>query len=130
MAQNQQHGEQSIGSGDARDAIQGTPSGTEGATTGQGVEKGQSRQSAQDQRNRQSSGGAETYQRNDLFEDAGEDARMDQPERADSQQSAQREGMGGHQHSGERNNRQDSDVERGDEDLGNQHSDKDPNRER
>lgn len=130
MAQNQQHGEQSIGSGHTRDGIQGTPSGTEGATSGQGVDKGQSKQSTQDPGNRQSSGGAETYQRNDLFEDDGEDARMTTPERSDSQQSAQREGMGGHQHSGERNNRQGSDVERGSEDLGNQHSDKDPNRER
>jgi hypothetical protein len=138
MAQNQQHGDQSIGSGHTQDGIQGTPPGTEGATSGQGVDRGQSKQSTQDKGNQQgnrqgsrqgsspSSGGTETYQRNDLFEDQAEDAGMSEQQRADSQQSAQREGMGSHQ----RANRQGSDVERGDEDFNNLHSDKDPNRER
>jgi hypothetical protein len=150
MAQNQQHGEQSIGSGSdsgtAQDGIQGTPSGTEGATSGQGMEKGQSKQSARDLErnagknmektpgqnpgNRQGSGGTETYQRNDLFQDDGENARMDEQQRSDSQQSAQREGMGSHQHGEKRNTRLGTDVERGDEDPGNLHSDKDPDRER
>jgi hypothetical protein len=131
MAQNQQHGDQSIGSGHTQDGIQGTPSGTEGATSGQGVEQGKSKQSTgQRTGNRQSTNGTEAYQRNDLFEDDSEDAGMNESQRSDSQQSAQREGMGGHQHSGERNNRQGSDVERGSEDFGNLHSDKDPNRER
>jgi len=144
MAQNQQHGEQSIGSdgGKAQDGIQGTPSGTEGATSGQGIEKGQSKQNArvsgkhtekppgQNPGNRQGSGGTETYQRNDLFQDDGENARMDEQQRSDSQQSAQREGMGSHQHGDKRNTRQGTDVERGDEDPGNLHSDKDPDRER
>ncbi|GAB2845544.1 hypothetical protein GCM10027277_12090 [Pseudoduganella ginsengisoli] len=113
MAQNQQHGDQAIGSGNTQDGIQGTPSGTEGATTGQGVEKGQSKQRTQDQGNRQSSGGTETYQRNDLFEDDGEDAELSEAERARSQQSAQREGLGSRQHSGrsERGNRQGLDTE-------------------
>lgn len=131
MAQNQQHGDQSIGSGSgkAQDGIQGTPSGTEGATTGQGVEKGQSQQSTQDKGNRQSSGGTETYQRNDLFEDDNDDTGISDTGRSGSQQSARREGLGNHQRT-ERGNRQGLDVEEGDEDFGNQQSDKAPNRER
>ncbi|MRV72123.1 hypothetical protein GJ700_10395 [Duganella sp. FT92W] len=90
MAQNQQHGDQSIGGSGTQDGIQGTPSGTEGATSGQGVEKGQSKQSAQktgqnagkDGGNRQSSTGTETYQRNDLFEDDREDTGVEKTPRS------------------------------------------------
>jgi hypothetical protein len=136
MAQNQQHGEQSIGSGHTQDGIQGTPSGTEGATNGQGIDQGikqgQSRQGAQDQGSEQSADRNETYQRNDLM---GNESREDYADTADtqrsgSQQSAQREGTGNRQHTGERNNRQGLNVQRGIEDIGEQHSDKEPNRER
>lgn len=127
MAQNQQHGEQSIGSGQTQDGIQGTPSGTEGATSGQGIDKGEkrdpgARQSTQDHGNRQAADN-DTYQRNDLWRDdegAGE--------RSDSQQSAQREGMGNHQQGNRQG--QGPDMESRRQDTGNLHSDKTPNRER